>query len=213
MRKILCIAVVVILLSTLIPTVSAEGISQTFDLVALGDKTLVFKAQEAPTFWEKPTLKAGEFTEHIGAFLIRNKTGADQKIGLRTVELPYDNEEALRYLNHIIITVKSGDTVLYEGPYSRINDDGGLEMNIALPADGNAAYTIDLRCDYAYSGSGLGENDLIQWQFFAVVEEEEPVAVPFSDSALYEVILACGIAVIVLVGTFASDRFWKKQKG
>ncbi len=211
MKKICCIFLCGLLVLALGLPVSAIGNSQILDLTGLGDNILVFKAQEPPAFWECPTLKAGEYTERAGRFIIRNKTNSKQKIGLQSVVLPYENEDALRYLNHLTLTLKSGDTVLYEGPYSRINDNGGLALNTEIPANGNIFYTIDLKCDFAYSGNGFAENDKINWQFYAVVEPAEPVAVPFSDSALYEVILACGIAAIVLAGIFIYDYFWKKR--
>ncbi|MBQ9964983.1 MAG: hypothetical protein IJP14_07690, partial [Clostridia bacterium] len=148
MKKICCIIIGGLLLLASVLPVSALGTAQTFELVALGDNTLAFKAQEEPAFWEHPTLKAGEYVEHAGAFIIHNKTTALQKIGLQSVQLPFENEEALRYLNHLTLTVKSGSTVLYEGPYSRINDNGGLSLNTELPANSSIAYTIGLRCDY-----------------------------------------------------------------
>ncbi|MBQ9963907.1 MAG: hypothetical protein IJP14_02170, partial [Clostridia bacterium] len=85
--------------------------------------------------------------------------------------------------------------------------DGGelLALRQAFfPARGKGAH---------HAGDGLADGDLIGWNFYAVVETAEPVPEPFADSALYEVILACGVAVIVLVGIFVYDRVWKKRNG
>ncbi len=214
MKKILVFALCTVFLCLIAAPVAAEDNTiQTYKLSILGDNTLVFSTQNAPTLWEKPTLKAGQYMTVSGMLTVHNCTSTEQKIGLRTVELPYDNEEALRYLNHVYITLRDGSNVLYEGPYSRINDDRDFDLNIILAANKKKNYFIDLRCDYLYTGEGFAADDLIKWDFYAVNEtpKDTEESTPFSDPALLEVLLACGIAVLLLGGIFAYDRFIKNR--
>lgn len=193
--------------------VAANNNSQLYELNKLGNNTLVFTAKNAPTFWEKPVLKAGEYTTTSGTLTVRNSTSVEQNIKLRTVEFPYNNEEALRYLNHVYITIQKDSAVLYDGPYSRINDDRDFSINAVLAANTEITYSIEMRCDYAYTGEGLATDDLIEWEFYTVQEAaEEPSSSPFSDPALLEVLVACGIAVLLLGGVFLYDRFLKKHR-
>ena len=189
-----------------IPTV-ADNSTQSYDLNALGDNTLVFTVKNEPTFWERPTLLSGEYSLETGKLIVQNNTSVEQKIGLRTVALPYDNEEALRYLNHVHITVSSNDTILYDGLYSRINDDVDFTMNTVLPANAAVEYTIDLRCDYTYIGDGFSSSDLITWEFYAVQEvvNDADDSSRFSNPALLQVLVACGVALLLLAGVFLYD--------
>lgn len=213
MKKFLMLMMCVVFLGLMAMPATADNNTQLYNLGTLGDDTLAFTAENAPAFWERPTLKAGEYTTTAGTLTVRNSTTTEQKIGLRTVELPYDNEEALRYLNHVYVTVRDGDTVLYEGAYSGINDDRDFTLNTLLPANAQITYSIDLRCDYTYAGEGLAEDDLIEWEFYAVTETaNETESTPFSDQALLEVLLACGIAAVLLVGVFLYDRFVKNRR-
>lgn len=214
MKRIAVIGICLLLLVTALPASASDGATQTYELIALEDGTLAFNAANSPAFWEKPTLKAGEYTTTAGTLILRNSTATDQKIGLRLVTLPYGNDEALRYLNHLHITVRSGSTVLYDGTYSRINDGRGLTLNTQLTAGTQVVYTIDMKCDYNYTGEGLSENDTIDWEFYAVEaaasDEEEETSSPFSDPVLIEVLIACGIAAVLLVGVFILDRIRKR---
>ncbi len=212
MKKVLILTICAVFLCLTAIPAAAGSSTQLYDLGTLGDNTLVFTAENAATVWERPTLKAGEYTTTAGTLIVRNSTATEQKIGLRTVELPYDNEEALRYLNHVYITVRNGSTVLYEGAYSRINDDRDFTLNTVLPADAQVAYSIDLRCDYTYTGDGLAADDLIEWEFYAVTETTDETKFSFSDPALFEVLMACGIAAVLLGGIFLYDRFMKNRR-
>lgn len=212
MKKVLILTLCTVLLALTVIPVTADSDVQIYNLSALGDNALVFTAQSAAAFWEKPTLKAGEYTTTTGTLIVRNSTTTEQKIGLRTVELPYENEEALRYLNHVYITVKNDSTILYEGAYSRINEDRGFSLNTELPPNAEATFFIDLRCDYTYSGDGMAPDDLIKWEFYAVEETAGKVeSASFSDSTLLEVLAACIIAAALLGGIVLYDWFMKKR--
>ncbi len=209
MKKVSALILCVILLFLMASPAAASNTAQCFELTLLSDSTLVFTAKNAPTFWEKPTLASGESSLVTGVLIVRNSTAVEQKIGLNTVALPYDNEDALRYLNHVYITVRDDNGILYEGAYSRINDDRDFTMNTMLAANSQVAYSIELRCDYTYTGTGLSSDDLIEWKFYAVTDADETVdnTPGFSDPALWEVLCACGVAVALLAGVFLYDRF------
>ena len=75
-------------------------------------------------FWEYPILPAGQTKLTQGTLTIKNNTGRDATVRLEEVELPYDDPAALDYLAALTITIRDGDAVLYNGPYSAINDGG-----------------------------------------------------------------------------------------
>ncbi len=193
-------------------TETADPTKQTYELTALADGTVVFTPKSPAAFWEAPTLKTGEFYTKSGQLIFHNRTKTSQEIQLQAVAFPYENEEALRYLNHLHLTVMSGHTVLYEGPYSRINDDTSFNLKTTLESGTWVGYTIRLRCDYNYTGSGLGAQDVIRWEFSSVTPTAADDQVHFDDQALLEVVLACGIAVIVLAAIFLYDRFWRARR-
>ena len=215
MKKLLIFTLCAVLFCLIAAPVAADDNTiQTYKLTVLGDDTLVFNAENAPTLWEKPTLKAGQYTTVSGILTVHNETSVEQKIGLRTVELPYDNEDALRYLNHVYITVRNGSKVLYEGPYGAINDDRDFNLNMMLAPNKKMNYFIDLRCDYLYTGNGLAEKDLIKWEFYAVEETSDDTAetTSFSNRALLEIFVSCGIAALLLGGIFVYNRFIKNRR-
>lgn len=214
MKKFLIFALCAVLLCLIaVPVAAEDNTTQTYKLTVLGDDTPVFNTQNTPALWEKPTLTAGQCMTTSGMLTVQNSTTDEQKIELRTVELPYDNEEALRYLNHVYITVRNSSDILYEGPYSRINDDRDFNLNVTLAANKKQNYFIDLRCDYLYTGEGLAENDLIKWEFYAVEETMDNTTEPssFSNPALLEVLVACGITVLLLGAIFVYNRFAKNR--
>lgn len=211
MKKVSFLLIAILLVCFALPA-SADGISQTYTLGTLDDGTLAFTIKEQPAFWEMPNLKAGESLLQAGTLTIRNGTDSNQKIGLYTVEFPYDDPEALEYLNHLHITIKQDNTVLYDGQYSHINDKGALTMNCDLAVDAAVTYSIALRCDYTYTGDGWPQDRLIEWQFYSMLDDHAVVAPPpLSNTNLIQIVAACGIAGILIVGVILFDRFFKRS--
>lgn len=194
--------IIVFLLGT--PTVSAAD-TQRVVLTSFGD-ALMLTAEEAPAAWELPDLKSGEALSEPGTLILANDTNTTHTITLDYVALPFDNTTALSYLNHLYITVRDGETILYSGAYARINDENGLRLSYDLEAGEQVALSIDLRCDYTLLAgpTGFESDDVIDWKFYTVVETEvedsEKPAAAFSDPALREVLIAAGAAVVLLVG-------------
>ncbi len=189
------------------------GTAQQVVLSEFGE-SLMLSAQQEPAVWEQPTLQAGEALATPGTLTLANNTTAEHTVTLDSVELPYDNTAALTYLNHLHLTVCEGDTVLYSGPYSRINDkDGGLVLSRRLAPGETATYTVGLRCDYTFTGdsTGLENGTLLNWQFYTVVQTPaNATAAAFSDPALREVLLAVGAAAVLLAVVVVAE--WVKKK-
>ncbi len=190
---------------------AATNNSQTIEIAQQGD-IITLSAQNPPAFWEYPTLAAGESYTTKGVLTLVNNTQTTRTLSLDHVSFPFDNEESLRYLNHLFICITEGNTVLYEGPYSRINDTKGLSLHRELPAGASAALSISLRCDYAYNGTGLGKNELLDWKFYTFTKKQETTTEQFEDPALLEVAIAVGAAGILLIGVWLFDRLRKKQE-
>ena len=90
------------LMALLLPAsfaVSAETAQaqRIYTVVSQGNSGQIFKEPQESTFWESPVLRAGEAREDgILRFVNEDKAAVD--VWIRAVELPYDDEEALAYL-------------------------------------------------------------------------------------------------------------------
>lgn len=67
------------------------------------------------------------------------------------MQLPYDDVEALTYLNAVSLRVEKGDEVLYNGPYVRIADALPQLSTELAPGEG-ATLDITAWCQYGYDG-------------------------------------------------------------
>ncbi len=208
-RRICVIAVLLLLLTTF--GVHA-GTKQHIVLSSFND-TVMLSATEAPTVWECPTLAAGESLTHSGILQLENRTDTECILSLDHVALPYDNDEALDYLNHVHITVKDGTHTLYDGPYSRINDKDGLSLHYTLSPTESVMLTVDLRCDYTFTGkiTGFENGTLLDWKFYTVLQKEaEQATTSFNDPALREIVIAAGVAAVLLIGVGVYD-LWRRR--
>lgn len=196
--------------------VDATSATQTVTLSQLGNSLMLNVSNEV-TMWESPTLRPGEEYKEAGKLVIENKTDAPQTIELDHVALPFDNDTALSYLNHLYITVREGDTVKYHGTYSRINDEDGIVLSYTMPARSKVELSIDLRCEYSFDGAltGFEGDDIIEWKFRHVAAKTVPVeekpAAAFSDPALREILVAAGTAVILLVGVGVYEMLRRRR--
>ncbi len=216
MKRIIAYLCVLVLLASLSAFGVAAGADQHIVLSTFGESVML-TAKNEPTAWELPTLQNGEALREASTLTLENATDTERHITLDHVALPYDNATALEYLNHLHITVCKGKTVLYSGAYSRINDKDGLKLDCTLAAGESVDLTIDLRCDYTFSGSATGfENGpVIDWKFYTVIRSEVPnkdkPSVAFDDPALREVLIAACLSVILLVGVGVYEIIRKKR--
>ena len=208
--KTICALLLVLLLVIPLPASAAAGNTQTVELAQQGN-VLTLSAQNSPAFWEYPTLSAGESYTAKGVLTLVNNTQITRTLSLDHVALPYDNPESLRYLNHLILCVTEGDTVLYKGPYSRVNNSNGLSLHRELAAGQSTVLSVSLHCDYTYEGAGLGDNELLDWQFYTFTEKAATVPERFNDPALLEIAIAVGAVGFLLIGIFVFDHLRKRQ--
>ena len=212
MRKRILIlgTVIAFLFSFSVLATAQSNTSQTIE-ISKQDEAVILSAKKPLAFWERPSLKAGESYTTKGTLTLVNNTQEKRTIALDTVKLPYDNETSLRYLNHLILRVCENENILFEGPYSTINDTGGLLLHRELEAGQSSVLTISLRCDYTHNGEGLAEGEWLDWQFYTFTETVEPVVERFKDPALLEVAIAAGAAGLLLAGVLLFDKLRKKK--
>lgn len=160
-------------------------------------------------FWEYPILPAGQTKLTQGTLTIKNNTGRDATVRLEEVELPYDDPAALDYLAALTITIRDGDVVLYNGPYSAIND-GGLQLTVPVASGQMKSYTISLHCAFAYEGDPAAAAKPLFWAFSAtstVVENPGKQLPPISPLVLTMFCVAGGLVLICAVaGGYAAVR-------
>ena len=195
-----------VLLST--PVIADDFSTDQVIDITLSDSedTLNFRTKNPTTFWESPTIQPGETVIKNGTLTLNNLTGIQQTITFRSVELPYDNEKALEYLNHITLVLKQDDSVLYKGPYSRVNDD--LELSEVLSSGASVTYTMELSCDYTYTGNTYVNDAILQWTFDGTLpkQPEEPKFEPFFDPLLWQWLTAGICTALITVVLFLSRR-------
>ena len=129
------------------------------------------------TYWESPTLKAGETVLIPGTLTISNTTNSTRSIFLQSVSFPYSNKAVLEYLNHLTLTVESEGNVIYHAPYSHINDPAVSDVfKTVLEPDASITYTIYLSCDYGYIGDEYCANSILEWQFTTPLSKQDLAA-------------------------------------
>ncbi len=210
-RRILTAVLASALLLLHSPATLAEtaGTERTY---TLGEGKSFSADTDTPTFWEFPQLKAGE-TRSEGRLTIVNESGEDETIALLRVELPYDDTAALTYLDALHLKVEQGDTIVYDGTYSRVMDkEGGLQLAaFDLENGGSETYTITLSCDFNYTGAAAVPSPLT-WRFGAsVASRSGGVKLPGVLAVVYVsggILVLCAILAVV-----GSRRHRPRQRG
>lgn len=125
------------LMALLLPAsfaVSAETAQaqRIYTVVSQGNSGQIFKEPQESTFWGVPCAAGwGGSEDGILRFVNEDKAAVD--VWIRAVELPYDDEEALAYLSALRLRITDGETVLYDGPYTRAADEGGIRLRAGCP--------------------------------------------------------------------------------
>lgn len=201
MKRIAMFLLIALLLSALPVGASVGNTDQLIEITA-EDDALVLTSKNPTTFWETPNLRPGETMTADGQLAIVNNTDTIRHLSLKSVALPYDDPQALEYLNHLTIVLKRGDDVLYDGTYSAINGAERPNMTFALAAGDSVSYTIQLRCDYTYAGDTYVGDAILDWEFDLATNVSDPADDPepaeeFSDPLLTQWLFA-GIATVIL---------------
>ncbi len=179
-------------------TDSMHTFSKVFSLNMTETEGSITATPNSAAFWEYPLLKAGENFHVEGTLVVRNDGAIPASMMMEPVALPYGDEAKLAYLDNVMLTVKEGDTVLFDNSYAHINDaEGGLSLIFNDMAPGEThTYTITMRCLYTYSGDVYADATPMSWRFSAkaqTVADQGVTVVP-----MWLVIVAATAAVIVI---------------
>lgn len=192
--------------------VADDNTTQEYRLSAFGDSYTMSITSPQPAFWEQPDLKAGETALNDGYLVLTNSTDEPQTLTFANVSLPYADKDALLYLNHLHITVSHNGEVLYEGPYSEINN-GGFATSETLQPQQSTSYTIRLYCDYTYSGEVPSDSKALDWNFSGKGQNSQSsdktnadLSRIFEDALFKEILIAVGVTVIIIIILLVIDR-------
>lgn len=207
---------VILLLVSAAGNVAAEELSKTYTLQMSETQGSIGITPETPAFWEYPVFYAGE--DHIeGTMTVKNASNYTATMTLLDIALPYGDEQRMGYLDQLLVTVKEGDTVLFDNTYSHINDaEGGLQLHYENMAPGEEhTYTIKMRCLYTYAGDPNADAVTMLWNFSArgtTTTYEGPEGLPeWVEIALLG--LAATIALLIFITIIrAIVRFIKRKK-
>ncbi len=155
----------------------ADTLTKTYSLHISPVQGFIDASPRTPAYWECPQLKAGEdYAE--GTLVIRNSSEHTTSLQLTSVTLPYNDPAKLNYLDHLLLTIREGDKVLYHNTYAHINDaEGGFTLSLPEMAPGEEhIYTIDMRCLYSYKGDPTADTAVLNWNFEAKLLRSETAA-------------------------------------
>lgn len=227
MKRIFAVLMCVLCLAVL--PLSAVAENEAVDSMQVLSKEFVLKMTETEgsitaspntaAFWEYPLLRAGERFHTEGTLIIRNDSTIAASMVMEPVALPYGDEAKLKYLDNVMLTVKEGDTVLFDNSYAHINDaQGGLALIFNDMAPGEThTYTITMYCKYTYSGDTYADATPMSWRFSAkaqTVTEEGTTGMPMwlVITAVTAVVIVLGVAVVVIINAIANAKAKKAKK-
>lgn len=188
----------------------------------------------AASFWEYPVFAGGQRYTVDGLLVIRNDSHMVADVKLDHVSLPYGDEQKMNYLNHLMITVteltEEGDTsmttvtaadgteapaapqteatetVVFDGPYSRINDtEGGLKLVYEnMQPNEEHTYRINMRCLYTYNGDPNTDTSWLKWNFSAhsrttIIYEEEQGLPEWAELTLLIFGVTMGLLIVIMI--------------
>lgn len=206
----------VLLLVTVTMPVSAEDLRKTYTLQMSETHGYIETTPRTAAFWEYPVMRAGE--DHVeGTMTVKNASAYTANMEMAAVSLPYGDEQRMAYLDELMLTVKEGDTVLFDNSYSHINDpEGGLHLKYENMAPGEEhTYTIKLYCRYTYAGDAAEDAVSMLWNFSArttTTTYEGPQGLPQWVQILLIGLAATIILLLVITIIRAIVRAVKQKK-
>lgn len=183
---------------------AAETQTKIFTLQPSGDTLNIKESPLESMFWETPLLGAGQSRDG-GEIRIVNNSSKTVSFRLKSVELPYDDAAMLNYLNHMILTIKDGNTVVYNGSYAHVNDqEGGLKLEVKQLQPGkDHSWTVSIHCPYTFSGKPVVAKQSIRFLFESHTEE----TVMRNTSNLWIwVVMGVAVALVVVVMVISAVR-------
>lgn len=170
----------------------ADDNEKTLTISKVGSSYQIGRSNDTATFWEFPVLTPGQ-SRNDGTLTLKSEIAGDAVIDMTKVTLPYDNEEALGYLNalHLHVVDEEGN-VIYDDSYVHIADrDENGKMNvlkITLKGGESRTYHIGLSCDFGYTGKTNPGNVLV---YTYLVDVGTPAWIDYSAYI--------GVAVVILI--------------
>ena len=152
----ICVVWCFVPFSTLAETEKAEDNVKILTLSKEGNNYQLGRSNDTATFWEYPILAKGQ-SRSDGRFTIQSDITGDAVIEMTGVALPYDNEEAIAYLNalHLKVVDDKGN-IVYDDSYAHIADvdqDGNMKiMKFTIRGGEKVDYSISLSCDFGFTG-------------------------------------------------------------
>lgn len=192
----------------------ADTVSEKSYVVA-DELSGILPEPDAAAFWEYPTLSAGQ-SRTDGVLRLANENAAAMDIRLRAVELPYGNDEALAYLDALRLRITDGETVIYDGDYSRVMDEDGLKLEVTeLACGAEKQLQVSLFCDFRYEGDPQTAGVQLNWLFEAV-PSAEPQNVETPNAPVWVLVLLCVsgglILLCVVIGALNLTRRSARRK-
>ncbi len=205
-----CAAALMLMLALAI-SASAVTDEVTYELTRDGSRVSLERTTADTAFWEAPSLSAGQ-TRTGGRLTLHNNTDRTAVFTLREIELPYDLEEALRYLDAVNVVIKDAESgaVYYSGRYSHIADNRAPEVRLEVPAGGSHTLEMAISCAYAYK-SNVPASRSIVWTFGAELQSASPSKTtkagaddaPPTWSELFWLYVVLVVGILLLLGVIA----------
>ena len=153
-NKVLCAALAVIMLSgsmsasgqqvpsstgqTQVTAAQESDSIKTYTITESEGGTII----ENPThrmFWEYPVVPAGQ--SRTGKIYIKNDTDYELDLSPSSVILPFDNQQALKYLSYLHLTlINSKGQTVFDGRYTEITENGGIDFPSPAPGKTEGCY-------------------------------------------------------------------------
>lgn len=147
-----------------------------------------------PAFWEWPALSAGQSLTG-GQLVLRNTSAYDVQFSLDAVELPYEDVEMVPYLNAITLVIRLGEEELFHDRFAKLD---GFHYDFGtLAAEESRTLSIDMHCDFAYTGKVTSVKEAVCWTFSAQSGGTALEVVPDTTLPVEAVALGAGAAVVV----------------
>ncbi len=208
MKKAFALLLTLLLLSVFTLSAAAVDVQRGWSITDLGQSVAFTPDSQEATFWEWPDIQPGQTRK--GLLGVSNTTERTVAVYMNGAALPFDDRDALTYLNFVTLTIKNTDgVVLFSDRYVRLAD-WKAEVGELAPNE-SVTWLIEMHCDFAFDGE-TAMPQAIHWQFAGAPQGAMPMpVVPPAETPWVATILAVGAAA-VLIGCVALRWMPKSRK-
>lgn len=187
--------------TTTAPTEASQPTAKTLSVVWQNGRGSIESDVQGYTFWEYPLLGSGGIRQP-GVLTVRNDTAYAVQISLESISLPYDSDAALEYLAALEMTVWQSGEVIYQGPYTAVNDQNGLRCAFTLEPNQQTVWKIALQCPFAYQGEDPQEiSQPCIWNFRATATTQQTGSseadLPIEEDKVKLLVMGAGAVLLV----------------